>query len=147
MFSNEREMAQALLDGRRFKDQYDNTYFWDSSLIDGCCTPFRLSRKNKDGKWEDINNFSVHGQLTEIFDHPDLQMDDPVLVCNSWEDKLNGRWFARHFSGWSHDGKMQCFDGGQTSHSTDSPRSPWKYWKILVGEHKGKNNFKTNKEK
>jgi hypothetical protein len=58
---------------------------------------------------------------------PDLKVDDPVIV---W---LRGFEFTqkrkRHFSGWNEDGRIETFENGQTSWSSENHN------RILTWDH------------
>ncbi len=135
----------AMASGRRFKDKKGNIYQWSDDYV--CESPFRLLVEEKGHSQENLLynwcKFDLENEMTEIFEITDLATDTKVLVS---DDKDSSLWLPRHSRGWTNNGDIITFDGGQTSH-TATPKSgitPWKYWKIDEGEYKGRNNL--NKE-
>ncbi len=146
MFKTEIPMAQALLDNRRFKDEEGNIYQRNDKTVDSfgfCCqTPFVVSIKEEGNyQWQDIkSHWDRHAELIELFEIPDLATDTKVLVSNH---KDSSSWLPRHSRGWTNNGDIVTFDGGQTSHTTNpkSTTTNWKYWKIDEGKYEGRQNF------
>lgn len=56
---------------------------------------------------------------------PDLKVDDKVIVWDDEEYK-----YAEHFYNFNSNGNIVTFSDGQTSWSSDSSMSVWKYWEI-----------------
>ena len=57
---------------------------------------------------------------------PDLKVDDRVLV-RAGEP---GTWFHAHFKRWSDTGYIVCFNGGETSWTSNGEEICWKEWKL-----------------
>ncbi len=134
----QKEGIQALIDGRRFKDKKGNVYLWsDDNLFK---SPFRVNVKDRADMISGLHNFwEVLDELVEIFETPDLATDTKVLVSNK---KDTNHWIPSHSRGWDNNGFIVVFDDGATSHtSKEGCFSPWKYWKIVDGTHKGEANF------
>ncbi len=139
MFSTKRELAHALLDGRRFKDKAGNEFMFSGNVD---ASPFRVKI---DGYWGGLSNtWDNYNELVEIFDNPKLAVDTKVLVSDDCDSTPE----PAHFKRFDDDGVIVTFCGGQTSHTTgEKSSSRWHFWKVVDGTHKGKNNFKTTKEK
>ncbi len=136
----QKEGIQALIDGRKFKDNAGNVYLWsDDNLYK---SPFRVNVKDEVDMIPGLHNFwDVLDELVEIFEFPDLAIDTKVLVSDGCD--RSDQWLSRHFKGWTNNGFITAFDGGQTSHTAnpESTGTNWNYWKVAGGIHKGKANF------
>ncbi len=134
----QKEGIQALMDGRRFKDNAGNVYLWsDDNLYN---SPFRVNVKDRVDMRPGLHNFwEVLDELVEIFDNPDLAVDTRVLVAHGTGSKLK----PRYFKGWDKEGSMLCYSNGQTSFSSFSNDDTytWRCWEVARGIHKGKTNF------
>ncbi len=137
----------AMASGRRFKDTKGNIYQWSDD--DVCESPFRLLVEEKGYSQENLLynwcKFDGETEMTEIFEIPDLATDTKVLVS---DHRNSSSWLPRHSRGWTNNGDMVTFDGGQTSHtaSHNTGTTHWKYWKIDEGKYEGRNNQGLKKE-
>ncbi len=134
----QKEGIQALMDGRRFKDNAGNVYLWsDDNLYK---SPFRVNVKDRVDMRPGLHNFwDVLDELVEVFDNPDLAVDTRVLVT----DERNGTLQPRYFKGWAEQGSMLCYSYGKTSFSSPltDDSCKWLFWEVARGIHKGKTNF------
>ncbi len=134
----QKEGIQALMDGRRFKDNAGNVYLWSNDNLFE--SPFRVNVKDRADMIPGMHNFwGVLDELVEIFDNPDLAVDTRVLVT----DERNGTLQPRYFKGWNEQGNMLCWPYGKTSFSSSltDDACKWLFWEVARGIHKGKTNF------
>lgn len=71
----------------------------------------------------DFRNFVGHKYAKRCL--PGVKIDTPVWV----RDQVSDRWRRRHSAGWTDDGKMLCWSGGGTSHTTDNT-TIWVYYSL-----------------